>query len=94
MIDPTIVKNIDQFLEGSLGFHVRTERGIPVCSRTENELGMGFGFGFVFGDMDEGGFASIGGTGPVGCGGGTGAEEGGGVLGGGVDIWLMPCSTV
>jgi hypothetical protein len=26
---------MDQFRDGNLGFHVRMERGIPVCSRAD-----------------------------------------------------------
>lgn len=73
-----------QFLEGSLGFQVSTERGIPVCSRAERKpvRGSGGGFGRGAAHLAAAG-AGVAALLEAGTGGVAGVSEGGG---GGVDM--------
>lgn len=73
-----------QFLEGSLGFQVSTERGIPVCSRAERKPVRGSGGGLGRGAAGLAA-AEAGVAGPLGAGtGGVAGVAGGGE--GGVDM--------
>lgn len=65
-----MVKKMDQFREGSLGFQRRREGGRPVCSRALRAAGVGPGGGLVLGFVGMGGAgaggASTGGSGAAG----------------------------
>jgi hypothetical protein len=52
---------MDQFRDGNLGFHVKTDRGIPVCSSAEANPVNGFG---GRGGLDDEGIGPGGGGGP------------------------------
>jgi hypothetical protein len=60
---------MDQFRDGNLGFHVKTERGIPVCSRADWNPVKG-----LRGGLDDDGIGP--GVGPGGGAGGPGAGVG------------------
>jgi len=83
VIVPTTVRKIVQFREGSRGFQVRIERGIPVCSREERKPVEG-----GFGGGEDGGWGAEVGAGVLEVG-GEGVERALEIGGGGSGAAMM-----